>query len=223
MPGSFGNDVNKNRKDQTSKLSSIEGIVPLLKNPDPLSEDEPYLAEECSDDEGCMGVDDLRKLAWSRLLALRRAEAVIKCRDKKLAKARIIIKQLQALGLRACKGVSLWFKRAQLAFGRRLDGVQTSGAPQWQLLERIAALEDEKAVLAETVSDLELKLQLAALRTPQKRGLLCGICHQQAPDAVFRPCRHLVICFKCYNAEGGPDACPICGWPIEQEIGRAHV
>lgn len=200
-PGCFCEDVNKNREDQTSKLPSIEGIVPLLNNPDLLSEDEPYLAEECSEDEGCMGADGLKTLAWDRLLALRRAEATIRRQEKKLAKARSIIRQLQALGHRACKGVAIMHKRAQLANERRLGGVQTSGATQRELLDKIAAL--------------EAKLELAELHTGRKKGALCRICYQQAPDAVFRPCRHLIMCYKCYM-ENGPYDCPKCGTPIEQ-------
>lgn len=221
MAAIFGNDVNCDRRDQTSKFDEHNDIRRLLETEDLLPDEPDYYPTDYAELEKPVTLEEHKRRADEYLGDLRRAERFVFRRGSGLTKAKVIISKLRTFGLKACKCIAELNSRVtalqkQLEAERRKgDGVQTSPGRKRQLLEKIAVLESENAQLAETIVDLELKLKLATLRGPQKRGALCGICRSQAPDIVFRPCRHLILCREC-SRKSRFDKCPICDCPIAE-------
>lgn len=189
-------------------------VPPLLNDPNLVSEGEIYLREEYTAPSDILTYEQLREEARDRLRGLRHAERHIGRLEKKVRTSRDTVKRLQAVALKTTY-LAGRYKFAVNKARSVSSGVHAVNKDDQELGAKMQALEVENAGLKEKIAALEAKLELAELHTARKKGALCIVCYQQAPDAVFKPCRHLNMCYRCYM-ENGPYDCPKCGTPIEQ-------
>ena len=188
-----------------------EHVPPLLNDPNLVSEGEIYLREEYTAPSEILTYDQLREEARDRLKGLRRAENFVARLEKKVRASRHTIKRLQTVALKTS------YLAGKYKFAMDKAGITTAGVHTGDksLKAKVEALEVENARLKKTIGALEAKLELAELHTARKKGALCIMCYQQAPDIVFRPCRHLILCREC-SRKSHFDKCPICDCPVAE-------